>query len=170
MKFDFNDFKADCCIIFAGLNHDRGKDCENFDRKKLTLPKRQIKLIKKTAKSNPNTIVVLINGSPIAMDEWIDDVPVILEAWYPGMEGGKIIAKVLFGDINPSGKLPITFPKKLTDSPAHKTRNTFPGNSKVFYEEGIFVAGDCRTKAIRQLATAASDGAVAALAACEFIG
>ena len=90
-----------------------------------------------------------LHGSPIAMSDWIEDVPAVIEAWYPGLEGGNVIADILFGDVNPSGKLPITFPKKLEDSPAHKSERTYPGikerinNSKplkkVFYDEGIFV-------------------------------
>ena len=131
--------EADVAIIFAGLNHKRGNDSEGKDRKRLELPEKQIKLITETAQENPNTIVVLINGSPIAMEGWIDKVPAVLEAWYAGCESGNVIADILFGDINPSGKLPITFPKKLEDSPAHKSHRTFPGNDTVHYEEGIFV-------------------------------
>jgi beta-glucosidase len=74
------------------------------------------------------------------MDEWIDSVPSVIEAWYGGMEVGTAIANVLFGDVNPSGKLPLTFPKKLSDSPAHKSERTFPGvEEKIFYDEGIYV-------------------------------
>ncbi|MHA1125133.1 MAG: glycoside hydrolase family 3 C-terminal domain-containing protein [Candidatus Heimdallarchaeota archaeon] len=132
--------KADIVIVVVGLNHDKYMDYENADKKTLDLPLEQIELIKETAKINPNTIVVLINGSPIKMQEWMNDVPAILEAWYPGMEGGNAIANVLFGDVNPSGKLPHTFPKELSDSPAHKSERTFPGMDKVVhYEEGIFV-------------------------------
>lgn len=131
--------EADVAIIFAGLNHKAGNDCEGSDRKSLDLPQEQIALIHQTAQENKNTVVVLINGSPIAMDEWIGNVSAVLEAWYGGMEGGNVIADILFGDINPSGKLPITFPKKLADSPAHKSPATYPGDEKVVYEEGIFV-------------------------------
>ena len=131
--------EADVTIIFAGLNHKGGNDCEGSDRKSLDLPQKQIDLIKQTTQENKNTIVVLINGSPIAMDDWIDKVPAIIEAWYAGLEGGNVIADILFGNINPSGKLPITFPKKLSDSPAHQSPKTYPGTDKVFYEEGIFV-------------------------------
>ncbi|MHA1207113.1 MAG: glycoside hydrolase family 3 C-terminal domain-containing protein [Candidatus Hodarchaeales archaeon] len=149
---------ADHVIIFAGLNHfnnrqltgggrDKktkevlyGHDSEGTDRSQLELPEEQINLIKETAKINSNIIVVLLNGSPISMIDWIDEVPVVLEAWYPGMEGGRAIADILFGEISPSGKLPITFPNKLTDSPAHKSSRTFPGeNLKAYYDEGIFV-------------------------------
>ncbi len=131
---------ADYCIIFAGLDHSRGMDCESIDRDNFELPEEQIQLIKETVNINPNTIVVLLTGSPVPMIQWIDNVPAIVEAWYPGMEGGLAIADILFGDINPSGKLPITFPKELSDSPAHKSEKTFPGDGEnVLYEEGLFV-------------------------------
>jgi len=134
---------ADLAIIFAGLNHGKGMDSEMHDRDGLELPAEQIELINQTASENPNTIVVLIAGSPIAMDDWLDNVPAVLMAWYTGMEGGRAIANMLFGDVNPSGRLPITFPRKLSDSPAHSTGNprNYPGDEekKVFYDEGIFV-------------------------------
>ncbi|UCE14499.1 MAG: glycoside hydrolase family 3 C-terminal domain-containing protein [Candidatus Heimdallarchaeota archaeon] len=147
--------KADFVIIFAGLNHDStkslardsrdekvatGNDSEGIDRIQLELPQYQVNLINQTVQENPNTIVVLLNGSPVAMDGWLENVPAVIEAWYPGMEGGHAIANVLFGDINPSGKLPLTFPKKISDSPAHKSIQTFPGvDLKVKYAEGIYV-------------------------------
>ncbi len=149
--------EADVVIIFAGLNHDSkkslvfdngnkeeeilaGNDSEGTDRIQLELPDEQVILINQTVQQNPNTIVVLLNGSPIAMEGWFENVPAILEAWYPGMEGGNAIANILFGEINPSGKIPMTFPKKLSDSPAHKSKLTWPGeNLKTKYEEGIFV-------------------------------
>ncbi|MHA2300854.1 MAG: beta-glucosidase, partial [Candidatus Thorarchaeota archaeon] len=134
--------EADAAIVFAGLNHSKGMDSETGDRSSLDLPEKQVQLIKETASSNPNTIVVLIAGSPIAMNDWLGTVPVVLNAWYSGMEGGRAIANVLFGEVNPSGRLPLTFPKKLADSPAHSTGDprTFPGvDKKVYYDEGIFV-------------------------------
>ncbi|MHA2311052.1 MAG: beta-glucosidase [Candidatus Thorarchaeota archaeon] len=134
--------EADAAIVFAGLNHSKGQDSESGDRRSLDLPEKQIRLIKTTADANPKTIVVLIAGSPIAMDDWLESVPVVLLAWYSGMEGGRAIANVLFGNVNPSGRLPVTFPKNLSDSPAHSTGNprTFPGvDKKVYYDEGIFV-------------------------------
>lgn len=135
--------RADVAIVFAGLNHSKGKDSESYDRPDLQLPEDQIELINETAKDNPNTIVVLIAGSPIAMDRWIDNIPVVLDAWYPGMEGGRAIANILFGDTYPSGKLPITFPQKLADSPAHYSglARNYPGDEvkDVHYDEGIYV-------------------------------
>jgi len=131
--------KADVTIVFAGLNHNHGMDAEGEDKKAFGLPLEQVKLIKATIQENPNTIVVLINGSPIDMDDWIDDVPSVVEAWYGGMEAGTAITNVLFGDVNPSGKLTMTFPGKLSDSPAHASKRSYPGNDNVTYEEGIFV-------------------------------
>jgi beta-glucosidase len=145
---------ADYVIIFAGLNHDRrkkiievnkekvaiGNDSEGSDRNQLELPSNQVDLINQTVKQNPNTIVVLLNGSPIAMDSWLENVPAVLEAWYPGMEGGHAIANILFGYVNPSGKLPITFPKEISDSPTHQSVRTYPGTDlKVYYDEGIYI-------------------------------
>jgi len=130
---------ADITIIFAGLRHKTGMDMEGGDKISFKLPEDQITLITNTVKQNPNTILVLTSGSPISMIEWIDKVPAVVHAWYGGMETGRAIANVLFGDVNPSGKLPITFPKKLSDSPAHASKRTYPGDEKVFYEEGIFV-------------------------------
>jgi beta-glucosidase len=106
------------------------------DRKDIALPEGQDELISAVARANANTIVVLINGTPVAMP-WLDEVPVVLEAYYPGQEGGEAIARVIFGDVNPSGKLPETFPKRLQDNPS---RGFFPGQKRrVSYGEGIYV-------------------------------
>jgi len=131
--------KADITVIFAGLRHQSGMDIEGEDKASFSLPVDQISLITKTVQENPNTIVVLTSGSPVSMINWIDKIPVVVQAWYGGMEAGNAIANILFGDVNPSGKLPITFPKVLSDSPAHVSERTYPGAEKVFYEEGIFV-------------------------------
>ncbi len=130
---------ADAVVLVIGLSHRPGSDSEVMDRKSLDLPAKQIRLIERTVDENPNTIVVLISGSPVAMD-WADRVPAIVEAWYPGMEGGSAIADILFGDVNPSGKLPVTFPRRIEDSPAHRSPRTFPGDGEtVHYDEGVFV-------------------------------
>ncbi|GAI10971.1 unnamed protein product, partial [marine sediment metagenome] len=122
---------ADVAIIFAGLRHKLHQDSEFSDRRSLALPKKQVELINKTVNRNPRTIIVLINGGPVTM-EWLENVPAVVEAWYPGMEGGHAIANVLFGDANPSGKLPVTFPKELSSSPAHVSKRTFPGRENVY--------------------------------------
>lgn len=131
---------ADVVIYVGGLNHKNGFDSEGGDRKNLELPAGQDKLLKKIVRANPRTVVVLIGGGAVEMDDaWLSRVPALLYAWYPGMEGGNAVANVLFGDVNPSGKLPCTFPKRLADSPAHAL-DAYPGeNGTVVYKEGLLV-------------------------------
>jgi beta-glucosidase len=102
---------SDVAIVFAHQWAAEGWDLPN-----LSLPDNQDELIRQVAKANPRTIVVLENGGPVLMP-WLDNVAAVVEAWYPGSGGGKAIANVLFGDINPSGKLPITFPESENDLP-----------------------------------------------------
>ena len=129
---------ADVVIYIGGLNHDIGFDCESADRVNMKLPYGQDELIQKIVAANPRTIVVL-DGTIVEMDSWLDKVPALVQAWYPGMEGGNALARILFGDVNPSGKLPATFPKKLSDSPA-TALNAYPGtNGTVTYVEGLLV-------------------------------
>jgi len=131
--------QADVAIIIAGLNHSRFLDDEGWDRKNLRLSYGQDELIRQVVQANPRTIVVLISGPVIEMDPWLNQVPAVLQAGYPGMEGGTAIARVLFGDVNPSGKLTCTYPKQLMDSPAHAL-DTYPGtNETLFYKEGLLV-------------------------------
>ena len=130
--------EADVTLIIAGLRHKQGMDTEGEDRKSFILPASQIQLINSTVEENPNTIVIL-TGTPVSMVEWIEKVPAVIQFWYAGMEAGNALAGLLFGDVNPSGKLPITFPKILSDSPAHVSKRTYPGDQNVFYDEGIFV-------------------------------
>src|SRR5439155_3323600 len=94
-------------------------------------------LIQAVAAANPRTIVVIVGGSPVAMSKWIGQVPAIVDAWYGGQEAGRAIADVLFGAVNPSGKLPVTFPMQLLDAPAARH---YPGeNLHVNYAEGVYV-------------------------------
>jgi len=130
---------ADVTVFFGGLRHIKGMDAEGDDKNAFALPPEQVELIKKTIKENSNIIVVMIAGSPVSMIEWINEVPAVLQAWYGGMETGNAISAILFGELSPSGKLPLTFPKYLSDSPAHVSERTYPGDEKVFYDEGIFV-------------------------------
>ncbi len=131
--------QADAVLLFVGLSHRPGLDSEVADRKRLELSEKQNTLIRETVAANANTVVVLINGSPIAMP-WVNEVPAILECWYPGMEGGAAIARTLFGDSNPAGKLPVTFPCSLADSPAHSSTRTFPGDRRtVHYDEELLI-------------------------------
>ena len=102
----------------------------------MDLPSEQNELIERVASANPNTVVVLNAGSPLHMP-WVDKVKSVLQMWYLGQEAGNAIADVLFGEADPSGRLPTTFPKRIEDNPAHIN---FPGeNGKVRYGEGVFV-------------------------------
>lgn len=131
--------QSDVAVIIGGLNHDKFFDAEAADRKDLKLPYGQDELIRRVVQANPRTVVVLFGGGPVEMGLWLSQVPAVVEAWYPGMEGGNALARVLFGDVNPSGKLPCTFPHKLEDSPAHAL-GAYPGtNGTVRYEEGLLV-------------------------------
>ena len=126
--------ESDAAIIFAGLSnlYEGGTQ----DRERLSLPAQQNRLISAVARANPNTIVVLINGTPLTMP-WINEVPAILEAYYPGQEGGHAMARILFGEVCPSGKLPETFPQRLEDNPSF---GFYPGDrNRVVYGEGIYV-------------------------------
>jgi beta-glucosidase len=131
---------ADVVVYVGGLNRSFGFDSEGGDRTSLKLPGGQDELLAKIVQANPKTVVVLIGGGAVEMDEsWLSPAPALLYAWYPGMEGGNAIAKVLFGDVNPSGKLPCTFPKRLADTPA-AALGAYPGeNGVVQYKEGLLV-------------------------------
>ncbi len=127
--------KADAVIFVGGWNH--GLDTEGLDRKNMDFPRGQEELIRRVARINPRTIVVLLHGAPFTVSGWIESVPAVLDAWYPGMEGGTAIAEALAGDINPAGKLTFSWPKQLKDSPAHSIGTADKDN--VNYKEGIFV-------------------------------
>jgi beta-glucosidase len=125
---------TDVAIVFVGTNEKI--ETEGVDRPNMDLPQGQDELVSRVVQANPKTIVVLNNGSPLAMP-WIDSVPAVLEAFFPGQECGNAIANVLFGLVNPSGKLPDTFPRRYEDNPSFPY---YPGeNDKVVYGEGIFV-------------------------------
>lgn len=130
--------EADAVIFVGGLNKSGGQDCEGTDRRALELSYAQNRLIEALVEANPRLVVALVSGSPVAMP-WVERVPAIVEAWYLGSEAGPALASVLFGDVNPSGKLPFTFPRQLSDSPAHQPGMGFPNNGPTRYEEGIFV-------------------------------
>jgi beta-glucosidase len=126
---------ADAVIFVGGWNH--GLDTEGLDRQNMDFPNGQEELIRKVARVNPHTIVVLMHGSPFTVSGWIESVPAVLDAWYPGMEGGNAIAEALVGDINPAGKLTFSWPKQLKDSPTYSIGTADKDN--VNYKEGIFV-------------------------------
>ena len=114
---------SDVAVVFVHQHTHEGADLEN-----LSLPDHQDDLVKQVAAANPQTIVVLENGDPVLMP-WLTSVKAVLESWYPGQRGGEAIANVLFGDVNPSGKLPISFPKSEADLP-HLTIPTPPPSNQ----------------------------------------
>lgn len=124
---------ADAALVFG-----QGSSTEGWDRSNMVLDGIQNALIDAAASANANTAAVLRTGGPIEMP-WVDDVPAILQLWYPGMEDGNATANVVFGDTNPGGKLPITFGRSFDDYPADETHE-YPGvNGQADYTEGVFV-------------------------------
>jgi beta-glucosidase len=129
---------VDAVVYVGGLNKNPKEDCEGDDRTTLQLPYGQDRLISALAVSNPNLAVVIISGGAVAMP-WVKKVPGIMEAWYEGSSAGNAIADVLFGDVNPSGKLPVTFYKSLDQCSANAV-GEYPGNgTNVNYKDGIYV-------------------------------
>jgi beta-glucosidase len=126
---------ADVALLYIALPST--KESEGYDRADLGITPQQVALVKAVTEVQPKTVVILNNGAPVVMSEWIDDTSAVLEAWMMGQAGGGAIADVLFGKVNPSGKLAETFPRKLVDTPA---QINFPGgNDTVRYGEGIFI-------------------------------
>lgn len=132
--------QADIVIFVGGLNKSDHQDAESYDRLSYELPYNQGALIEKLAKANPNTIVVIISGNAYSTP-WLNKVPALMQAWFSGSETGHAIADVLFGDVNPSGRLPFTFMQELSDYPAHQYgESAYPGiNDYVEYKDDIFV-------------------------------
>lgn len=128
--------KADVVVFCAGFDHKL--ELEGKDRE-FGLPYGQELLLQEVLKVNPNTAVVMIAGGGVDMSKWAKLTPAILHAWYPGMEGGRAIAEILFGAINPSGKLPITIEKRWEDSSAFGNYDEERGTGKVYYREGILM-------------------------------
>ena len=126
---------ADVALLYIALPH--FKESEGYDRADLDLTEQQVGLIKAVGKVQPKTVVILNNGAPVDMRAWLEHTAAVLEAWMMGQAGGGAIADVLFGKVNPSGKLAETFPLKLSDTPAH---TNYPGgNGEVHYGEGLFI-------------------------------
>lgn len=138
--------KADVVIYVGGWIHgysdswnDNAFDSESVDKPSIILPFAQEQLIAAVQKANPKNIIVLYGGAATDMSAWNQQAKAIIQAWYPGMEGGNALAGILFGKVNPSGKLPMTFPKKLEDISAH-AMGEYPGKDGVVrYNEGILV-------------------------------
>ena len=130
--------EADVVLFFGGLNKASHQDCEDSDRYGLELPYAQDKVIEAISKVNDNVAVIIISGNAVAMP-WVDNVNAILEAWYSGSQAGHAIADVIFGKVNPSGKLPFTFPVELDDLGAHAAGAYDRRDLSVEYKEGLYV-------------------------------
>lgn len=128
--------RYDQVIFVGGLNHDQ--DSEGNDRPDMKLPYGQDELIRELLKVRPDMVTVLLGGSPVEMGQWIDQADSLVWCWYGGMENGTALAEVLFGQVNPSGKLPESFYKSHKDCSAHCV-GEFPGGERVRYREGLFV-------------------------------
>ncbi|KOS06749.1 glycosyl hydrolase family 3 [Flavobacterium akiainvivens] len=128
--------KSDVAILLVGANRDY--ETEASDRTDLSLPFGQEGLIKAVKAANPKTIVIFVAGAPYDINNVVSANSSVVWSWYNGSEGGNALADVVLGKVNPSGKLPWTMPKKLSDSPAHAT-NSFPGGAVEEYKEGILV-------------------------------
>ena len=125
---------SDVAVVFISSNNTEG---EEHDRPSMELPDNQDALVQAVVAANKNTIVVMNCGTPMDLSAWIKQVPGLIDVWYPGQEGGSAIASVLFGDVNPSGKLPTTLGVRREDYPDF---GNFPGvKNRVAYQEGIYV-------------------------------
>lgn len=125
-------------VVVLAVGFDAESEGEGADRT-FHLPPGQDELVRQIAAINKNVVLLITAGGAVDMTPWLDSVPVVLETWYPGQEGGTALAEILFGNVNPSGRLPVTFERQWEDNPAHD--NYYPGDStrRVAYKEGVFV-------------------------------
>jgi beta-glucosidase len=128
--------KADVVIVAAGF--DANSESEGSDRT-FSLPVGQEELIRELAALNQNTIVTVTSGGNVDPGDWLERVPAYLELWYPGERGGTALAEILFGAVNPSGHLPVTFERRWADNPVHDNYYPESGTNRVVYKEGVFV-------------------------------
>lgn len=128
--------KADAVVVAIGFEPET--ESEGADRT-FGLPIGQDELIREVSATNKNMIVALTSGGNVDMNGFLDKVPAVIEAWFPGQAGGTALAEILFGDVNPSGRLPVTFERRWEDNPAHDSYYPEPGSLKVPYKAGVFV-------------------------------
>jgi len=127
---------ADVVVLAVGF--DPTTEGEGEDRT-FDLPIGQDELIREVTNANKKTIVVLTSGGGVDMNEWLQRMPAVIESWYPGQEGGRALAEILFGEVNPSGRLPVTFEQKLEDNPTFNSYYPESNSNRVVYKEGVFV-------------------------------
>jgi beta-glucosidase len=120
------------------VGYNRGIETEDADREFQLLPGQE-ELIEKISATNPDTIVTVIAGGAVDASKWIDHVGALLQTWYPGQEGGTALAEVLFGDINPSGRLPISWDRDIKDNPSAAYYYPTPGTLTIPYKDDVFV-------------------------------
>jgi beta-glucosidase len=128
--------ESDAVVVCVGF--DPSNEGEGSDRT-FRLPGGQDALLEEVASLNKNVIVVLTAGGGVDMTRWIDKVPVLLDAWYPGQEGGRALAQILFGEVSPSGKLPISFERRWEDNPTYHSYYPQKGDKHIAYTEGVFL-------------------------------
>ncbi len=128
--------QSDAVVLTVGF--DPETESEGADRT-FRLPPGQEELIRQIASANKNTVVVVTSGGGVDTNAWLGQVPGLIQAWYPGQEGGTALAEILFGDVNPSGRLPVTFERRWEDNPVHDSYYPAQGTRRVEYKEGVFV-------------------------------
>lgn len=128
----------DADVVVLAVGFDTTTELEDWDRT-FALPPGQNELIQKITAANKNAIVVVTSGGAVDTNDWLERVPALLQAWYPGQEGGTALAEILVGKVNPSGKLPATFERRAQDNPAYENYYAEPGTNRISYKEGVFV-------------------------------
>jgi len=128
--------QADAVVLCVGFNQDLERE---GDDRTFRLPFGQEELIRQVVKANPRAIVVLTSGGAVDMRGWLGEVPAVLQAWYSGQEAGPALAHVLFGDVNPSGKLPVSFDRSWEQSPVFQSYYPEPGEESVDYKERLLL-------------------------------
>jgi beta-glucosidase len=128
--------QADAVVLAVGF--DPTTESEGADRT-FRLPPGQDELIRQIAAANKRTVVVVTSGGGVDTSAWLDQIPGLIQAWYPGQEGGTALAEILYGDVNPSGRLPMTFERRWEDNPVHDSYYPASGTRRVEYREGVFV-------------------------------
>lgn len=125
-------------VVILSLGFDSSGEGEGFDRS-FELPEHQSTLIEKVTQANPNTVLVLNAGGGVSMQDWLPKIKGLVHAWFPGQEGGTAAAEILFGEVNPSGKLPASFEKEWKDNPVYGSYYDPDGDKRVMYSEKLDV-------------------------------
>jgi beta-glucosidase len=128
--------RADAVVLAVGFDHET--ESEGADRT-FRLPPGQAELIREVVAANKNVVVVITSGGGVDMNDWVGLAPAVVAAWYPGQEGGTALAEILLGDVNPSGRLPVTFERRWEDNPASASYYPVGETKRVEYREGVFV-------------------------------